>query len=883
MIGADFGPYRILEKLGEGGMGEVFRAEDTRLGRSVAIKFIPPGLADESAIRRFQQEAKMASALNHPHILTVHEGGEVDGRQYLVTEYVDGGTLAEWAKTEKRGWRQIVDLMTGVADGLAAAHAAGILHRDIKPANILVAKNGYAKLADFGLAKLDERSAPPTDATRLATQHTRAGFVVGTIAYMSPEQAAGRPIDARSDIFSFGMMLYELLAGRRPFAASNELELIQTIIHSSPPPLPQTTPFGLRMLVEKALEKDPAERYQSMREMVVDLRRLSRVKAGDSGERPATEGVATAPRRRVWPWVPAGAAVAVALALAFAAGRSLNVRRAAIAPNAVQLQRITDSVGIEEEPAVSPDGKTVAFIALANGRRQVWVRLLAGGAPLQVTRDDADHEHPRWAPDSNSLIYFSNAMKEGDPGTLWEVSALGGTPRLIGSSRGEGDISHDGRRIATFQTQDNRVVLAIYERDSRELQGVRELPALAEYTSPRWSPDDRWVAFVGAIEIAFNRAVYVMDVGAGEPKTVATAQRIQGLAWLPDNSGLVYASSAGSTMAYPPIFNLRTVSRDGGPERQLTFGDVSYVEPDIASAGKLFASRVRMQSDIWKIPVSGTPADNVKNATRITRQTGQVQTPSASPDGREVVYLSDSGGHVNVWVAGVDGSAARQITFERDPSVAIGIPIWSPAGDRIVIIQARSGINSEWLMRPDGSGLRELVPRGAAAAWSGDGRWLYYTTPANREAASCIEKIPVDGGSAVRVRCDAANMAVASDGSAIYYSPQLSAPGEIHKAQPEDGPSQPFAYVARSRIPFVPHGYVLSPDNRWLTMPLKDAGTTNIWAFPTDGSPARPLTDFRERPILIARQVSWSPDGRFVYAAVVETDADIVLLDGMLQ
>jgi Tol biopolymer transport system component len=880
MIGADFGPYRILERLGEGGMGEVFRAEDTRLGRSVAIKFISPDLADESAIRRFQHEAKMASALNHPHILTVHEAGEADGRQYLVTEYVDGGTLAEWAKAEKHGWRQIVDLMTGVADGLAAAHAAGILHRDIKPANILVARNGYAKLADFGLAKLDERSAPPTDATRLATQHTRPGFVVGTIAYMSPEQAAGRPIDARSDIFSFGVMLYELLAGRRPFAAPTDLELIQTIIHSSPPPLPQSTPFGLRMLVEKALEKEPVERYQSMREMVVDLRRLSRGKADDSGV-VAAAALAEVPRRRLWPWV---AAALLALGIGAAVTRWLSIRRAVPAQTNVQLQRITDSVGMEEQPAVSPDGKTVAYIALANRRRQVWVRLLAGGAPLQLTRDDTDHEHPRWAPDSNSLIYFSNAMKEGDPGTLWEVSALGGTPRLIGSSRGEGDISHDGRRIATFQTQDNGVVLAIYDREKQQLERVMRLPALAEFGSPRWSPDDRRIAFVGAIEIAFNRAVYVVNLEAGDPKIVSSAQNIQGLAWLPDGSSLVYASSAGSTMAYPPIFNLRTVSRDGGPERQLTFGDVSYVEPDIASAGKLFASRVRMQSDIWKIPVSGMPADNVKDATRVTRQTGQVQTPSASPDGKEVVYLSDSGGHVNVWVAKTDGTNARQITFERDPAVAIGIPIWSPAGDRIVIIQSRAGTTSEWLIRPDGSSLRELAPRARGAAWSGDGRWLYYfTSTADAQSATCIEKIPADGGSPVRVRCDAANMAVASDGSAIYYSPVESTQGAILRAQPEDGPAQPFAHVARSRIPFVPQGYVLSPDNRWLTMPLKDAGTTNIWAFPTDGSPARPLTDFGERPILIARQVSWAPDGKFVYAAVMETDADIVLLDGMLQ
>jgi Tol biopolymer transport system component len=213
----------------------------------------------------------------------------------------------------------------------------------------------------------------------------------------------------------------------------------------------------------------------------------------------------------------------------------------------------------------------------------------------------------------------------------------------------------------------------------------------------------------------------------------------------------------------------------------------------------------------------------------------------------------------------------------------IGIPVWSPAGDRIVIVQARSGVNSEWLINPDGSGLRELVPRGAGAAWSGDGRWLYYFIAANVEnrPTFCIEKIPVAGGSAIRVRCDAANSAVSSDGSAIYYSPRVSTEGEIHKAQPMDGPSQSFAYVPQSRIPFVPQGYVLSPDNRWLTMPLKDAGTTNIWGFPTDGGPPRQFTDFGQRPILIARQVSWAPDGKSIYAAVVETDADIVLLDGM--
>jgi Tol biopolymer transport system component len=215
--------------------------------------------------------------------------------------------------------------------------------------------------------------------------------------------------------------------------------------------------------------------------------------------------------------------------------------------------------------------------------------------------------------------------------------------------------------------------------------------------------------------------------------------------------------------------------------------------------------------------------------------------------------------------------------------VVIGIPVWSPAGDRIVMIQSRATTNAEWLINPDGSGLRELVPRGAGASWSGDGRWLYYYTSTSSRTSTCIEKIPVDGGSAVRVQCDAANMAIAAHGPAIYYSRRVSTQGDIWKVLPGNGPPKPFAHVAQSRIPFIPHGYVLSPDDRWLTMPLKDAGTTNIWALPTDGGPARQLTDFGRRPILIARQVSWSPDGKFIYAAVVETDADIVLLDGTLR
>jgi serine/threonine protein kinase/formylglycine-generating enzyme required for sulfatase activity/dienelactone hydrolase len=329
-VGTVIGHYRIDGVIAGGGMGIVCRGTDLNLERSVAIKFLSEHLLDANARRRFQQEARMASALNHPHILTVHDAGELDGRQYLVTELVDGGTLADWrASAPQHGWRQCVELLIGVADGLAAAHQANILHRDIKPGNILVSRSGYAKLADFGLAKsVDERGAKGDD-TR-----TAAGAVLGTIAYMSPEQASGQKLDPRSDVFSFGVVLYEVLSGRRPFAAATDLELLQKIIHAPAAPLDAELPQGLRAIVEKAIEKDPADRYQTMRDFVVDLRRVVRAAAqhrdqslDESKLAPST--LVPAARRRRFSWRSAG--VAVALIAAVVSGGWVWQRTAAAA------------------------------------------------------------------------------------------------------------------------------------------------------------------------------------------------------------------------------------------------------------------------------------------------------------------------------------------------------------------------------------------------------------------------------------------------------------------------------------------------------------------------------------------------------------------------
>src|SRR5262245_9402495 len=346
ITGAPFGRYEILDRIGTGGSGEVYRGRDKTLNRPVAIKLLSADLVDALARRRFQQEAQTASSLNHPHILTVFEAGEWNGRHYLVTEFVDGGTLKDWAGAEKHTWRQVVGLLVGVADGLARAHAAGIVHRDVKPANILVTQNGHAKLADFGLAKL---VGGPTSDVTLVDGETRQGVILGTVAYMSPEQASGKPLDERSDIFSFGVVLYELLSRRRPFSGATDLEVLQTILHGTPTPLSEELPLELRTLLEKALQRDPAERYQTMRDLVVDLRRLTRQTFPPVGPAKVAKARARAP------WL-----VAAALA-GLAAGFVIWPTPLPENPLAgAQFSHLTDFEGEESDAAISPDGRFVA-------------------------------------------------------------------------------------------------------------------------------------------------------------------------------------------------------------------------------------------------------------------------------------------------------------------------------------------------------------------------------------------------------------------------------------------------------------------------------------------------------------------------------------------
>ena len=858
--GTRLGSYEITAQIGAGGMGEVYQAHDRKLNRDVAIKVLPEMVAnDPERLARFHREAQVLASLNHPNIAHIHGYEESTGAHALVMELVEGPTLAGRIAQGPLPPTEAMTIARQIADALESAHERGIVHRDLKPANIKIREDGTVKVLDFGLAKaMDSQGGPLSgdlshSPTVMMPAATRAGVILGTAAYMSPEQVRGQRVDKRTDVWAFACVLYEMLTGRRAFSGETVSDVIAMVLEREPdltalPPIPGS----VRRLLRRCLEKDVRRRLRDIGD--------ARLELDEPASDPSLSGEAT--------------------------GQARPERD-------VVFKRLTDFVGLKESPAISPDGKMVAFVAFVAGKRQIWIRMLAGGVPMQLTRDAIDHEQPRWAPDSSTLIYYTPSATHGGDGTVWEISALGGWPRRIASAVSAADISRDGRRIALLQASEDHLALALVTvaRDGSHQTLIATLPAGQGYAWPRWSPDGRFIAFQRSAGTGLHMTLEIVSVADGTRRSVCHSSLLMGFCWRSDGSGLIYSSSRGSTVLYPPLLNLRTVTLDGSADRQLTFGDQSYVEPDTDAAGRLIARRSRSRSDIWKIPVDGLPSDNTRSAMRITAQTGQVRTPSPSPDDAEVVYLSDNGGHGNLWVARTDGSAVRQVTFEDDPAVSVGVPKWSPAGDVIAFVMTRGEDIGVWTVHPDGSGLRQRVAYGAAPCWSAEGKWLYHESG----AAARIEKMPSEGGESVVVRtADGGAMpAISPDGAELFYSLSLrsnllgfvESDREIRRARPEDGESEVLACIPNERIPGLPPVLYLtvSPDGRWLAMPLVDGSTTNLWLLPTTGGAMKRITDFGERSVEIARSISWSADGHHLYAAVADIDTDIVLFDGLIQ
>jgi Tol biopolymer transport system component/predicted Ser/Thr protein kinase len=858
--GSRIGPYEIVSPLRSGGMGDVYRGLDTKLNRPVAVKFISERLADRNARRRFQREAQTASSLNHPHILTVYDAGEHAERQYLVTEFIDGGTLDEWIRAEKRSWRQVVELLVGVADGLATAHSAGILHRDIKPPNILVTKNGYAKLADFGLAKAIES---PPDQELTIGQETHAGVVVGTIAYMSPEQAAGRPLDARSDIFSFGIVLYEALTGRRPFSGASDLEVLQRVIHQPAPPLPADLPIGLRIIVEKALENDPADRYQSMRELVVDLRRLTRQKTTDS----AVAETRSAGRR--W-WT-----AIIAVTLAFVAGVSAPLLWQT-APSATEgplasavFTRLTNFEGTERSAAISPDGKFVAYRADRDGPLDVWVGQIGSGRFANLTQGIDDE----YATDTPSVGF------SGDGSEIWLSGGVGRRLRLLPLMGGpprvflpDGTVSvawsPDGNHVVYHLQDDGDSMFVADRTGSNQRQIFRQSPGRHNHF-PVWSRDGQWIYFTSGTPVTREMDMWRIRVAGGSPERMTTHSGDVSSPAPVDSRTVIYTAPDRDGSG-PWLWALDTVRK---VSRRLSFGVEKYLSVTASADGhRLVATVANPGASLWSVPILADRQAEEPDVKPFALPTSDASAPQFG--GMSLFYLSSLSAGAGVWR--LDGKQALEIWKGSDGSV-MAPPAVSRDGRNVAIVLRREGKLRLHTLSADGAELKavaDTIDVRGGAAWSPDGKWI--VVGGNDNAGSPgLFKVPGGGGAATRVVAGVAiNPIWSPDGNLIVYAGQnVSAFQPLLAVRPDGMRVElPPIRVRRDgeRARFL-------PDGKALIYMQRELRSQDFWLLDLTGMKTRPLTRLtRHDPM---RTFDITPDGQRIVFDRLRENSDIVLID----
>ncbi|HEX7807361.1 MAG TPA: protein kinase, partial [Thermoanaerobaculia bacterium] len=686
------GPYRVIRQIGAGGMGEVHLAHDEALGRNVAIKLLPTHLSNDAEhLARLRNEARTASALNHPNIITIYEiGRDEDRRAYIAMEYIDGQTLREVLRAGALPPRKALQLATQIADGLAAAHKRGLVHRDLKPENIMLTSDGAVKILDFGLA----RSHDVTNDTGIS----EPGTIVGTYAYMSPEQARAGDIDYRSDQFSFGSIFYEMLTGKRAFEGASGVETLFMVVRDEPQPLSiiaANVPPPVRWIVDRCLSKDVEDRYVSTRDLARDLQYL-RDHFSETGVATPIREQETLSRkfRKRWP-------VAAAVVLALLAGSLLTAWVRRPSPRTITSERYLTYSGHDYSPAVSPDGKLIAFASSRDGVQRIWLKQVADGS--EVALPPGIDDFPRFTPDGASILYTH--AEPGKPGALWRVPVVGGEPRRILDNSATADVSPDGLHIAFTRNindrNDQQTALMIASANGANVRELGRTEVGAAH--PRWSPDGTKIALVAVRGGRVAQTIMIFDAkgGAGKPLAIPPkAGEVSSVVWSADSRSVTYVRA-------------ESVEAVVGSSAKIVRHDIASNEIEVIGWASHNGVVLDVMRDGAVVLDVRSPRDNLRevdadNERWVTRGNSSDRQPAYSPDGKALLFTSNRSGNLDLWIAASDGTVKRV----TDDNAEDWDPAFTPDGKKIVWSAGRSGNLEIWAANADGSEALQLSKDG---------------------------------------------------------------------------------------------------------------------------------------------------------------------------
>ena len=756
-------------------MGEVYNAQDLTLDRLVALKLLHAAKnTDPNRRRRFAEEARAASALNHPNIVTIYEIDTEDELDFIVMEYINGRTLEQVIRRKGLKVGPALKCAVQIADAMSCAHAARIVHRDLKPTNIMIMESGRVKILDFGLAKPD--SAGENEPTR--TLLTGGGEVMGTAAYMSPEQAQGRTVDARSDIFSFGVVLYEMVTGEPLFQRESIAATLAAILKEEPKPIGPCLPRDLERILMRCLRKDPNRRFQTMADLKVALEELE--EESERGRLESQPQSIMRQRRPLLAWL-----IAVVLLVATTVWYARRSGGREPTPTMVPL---TSYAGYEGQPAFSPDGNQVAFSW--DGDKQdnldIYVKLIGSPTPLRLTHDPLPEFSPAWSPDGGSIA-FLRAPPTGasDRAALVLIPAIGGPERKVtelrlgfgvGSGGAKPDWSPDGKWVAVSDRygDDERFQIYLVEVESGKRRRMTAPPqGVMGDAFPAFSRDGKHLAFVRRTGTTTTQ-IYVSDLSGdltakGEPRLITHENRINlDPVWTSDGKDIVYASAATNLSSL-----WRIPASGSGVPRPLSFGE-NGAGPAISRNGRRLAFERDMNDvNIWRLDL--TDLRSTAKAASFIASTRLDSNPQYSPDGRRVAFASDRAGHMEIWTADYDGSNPVQITNLGGANA--GTPRWSPDGQRIAFDWNASGHFEIYTVSVEGGGPQRMTDLSADCAipsYSHDGKWLYFTC--RHSGRFEIMRAPSAGGQVVPVTHNGGHVALESpDGRHLYYTRSDSA------------------------------------------------------------------------------------------------------------